>query len=290
VQHHFLKHVARVAVLGALAAAVTAAPAQAKHSWAGWHWERAANPAQLQLIDNTTDESGRLSQNWPVLLTGVVSDWTASSVLDVTARPADVVQVATRETCAPLTGFIRTCNVDNPDLTWLGLAVVLNDPLAGDDHVVAASAMVNDNWFRTPLYDTTAARHVLCQEVGHTFGLDHQDDSGADLNTCMDYADALDNPSPNAHDYQQLEAIYSHLDGSGSGGGSANKGGKGGGGKGGGGKGGGKGSAKTPPSGMPFNLPAGYHGTAGHRSGGHTETFVSQRNGRTVVQFVAWAY
>ena len=28
----------------------------------------------------------------------------------------------------------------------------------------------------------------------------------------MDYADAVDNPSPNRHDYEQLAAIYSHVD------------------------------------------------------------------------------
>jgi hypothetical protein len=52
----------------------------------------------------------------------------------------------------------------------------------------------------------------MCQEIGHTFGLGHQDESGADLNTCMDYSNALDNPSPNQHDFQQLQSIYSHLD------------------------------------------------------------------------------
>ncbi len=55
----------------------------------------------------------------------------------------------------------------------------------------------------------------MCQEIGHDFGLDHQDESGADFNTCMDYSNALDNPSPNAHDYEQLETIYnSHVDSS----------------------------------------------------------------------------
>jgi hypothetical protein len=54
----------------------------------------------------------------------------------------------------------------------------------------------------------------MCQEIGHDFGLAHQDESGADLNTCMDYSNALDNPSPNSHDYQQLQTIYSHLDSS----------------------------------------------------------------------------
>jgi hypothetical protein len=55
-------------------------------------------------------------------------------------------------------------------------------------------------------------QHVMCQEIGHDFGLAHQDESGADLNTCMDYANALDNPSPNQHDYDQLQTIYAHLD------------------------------------------------------------------------------
>jgi len=58
---------------------------------------------------------------------------------------------------------------------------------------------------------------VICQEVGHTFGLDHQDTSGASLNTCMDYytnTSASDTLSthPNDHDYQELSIIYAHLD------------------------------------------------------------------------------
>jgi len=53
---------------------------------------------------------------------------------------------------------------------------------------------------------------LKCQEIGHTFGLDHQDESRADLNTCMDYSNNLDNPSPNQHDYGQLASIDSHLD------------------------------------------------------------------------------
>ena len=54
----------------------------------------------------------------------------------------------------------------------------------------------------------------MCQEIGHTFGLDHQDESGADLHTCMDYADNpdADNTHPNTHDYEQLASIYAHLD------------------------------------------------------------------------------
>jgi hypothetical protein len=74
---------------------------------------------------------------------------------------------------------------------------------------------MNDTYFATPKYNTATWRSsVMCQEVGHTWGLDHQDESGADFHTCMDYAtnpDA-DNTHPNRHDYEELAIIYSHLD------------------------------------------------------------------------------
>lgn len=55
----------------------------------------------------------------------------------------------------------------------------------------------------------------MCQEVGHTFGLDHQDEvfGNANLGTCMDYTNNPEtNQHPNLHDYEQLEAMYAHLD------------------------------------------------------------------------------
>ena len=58
---------------------------------------------------------------------------------------------------------------------------------------------------------------VMCQEIGHTFGLDHQDEnfSNPNLNTCMDYTSSpSSNQDPNQHDYDELVAIYSHLDSS----------------------------------------------------------------------------
>jgi hypothetical protein len=62
-----------------------------------------------------------------------------------------------------------------------------------------------------------AAQHVVGQEVGHTLGLDHQDESGISLDSCMDYyhnTSASDTKSthPNRHDYSELSTIYQHLD------------------------------------------------------------------------------
>jgi hypothetical protein len=76
---------------------------------------------------------------------------------------------------------------------------------------------MNDTYFSLPTYNTPAWKQsVMCQEIGHVFGLDHQDEDfrNASLGTCMDYAnDPTPNQHPNAHDYEQLEAIYSHGDG-----------------------------------------------------------------------------
>ena len=55
----------------------------------------------------------------------------------------------------------------------------------------------------------------MCQEVGHDFGLDHQDENfdNPNLGTCMDYTSNPEgNEHPNSHDYAQLDSIYSHLD------------------------------------------------------------------------------
>jgi hypothetical protein len=63
-------------------------------------------------------------------------------------------------------------------------------------------------------YNNSAEQqHVVCQEVGHTFGLDHQSETGESLNTCMDYyhnTSSTDKQSthPNKGDYDELLCIY----------------------------------------------------------------------------------
>lgn len=75
---------------------------------------------------------------------------------------------------------------------------------------------MNDTYFTTAQYRDPAWRNlVMCQEVGHTLGLDHQDTNftNPNLGTCMDYTnDPTSNQHPNNHDYAELDTIYSHLD------------------------------------------------------------------------------
>jgi hypothetical protein len=191
-----------VAVFAALSAA-TASSALANHSWGNYHWARAANPFTVPLGDGVTNTA---YSNWDGALAGASADWSLSSVLD---SPI-VTQGGNPRSCKATNGRIHVCNATYGVNGWLGLAQIW---ISGS-HIVKASAKMNDSYFNSPSYSYTNERHVMCQEVGHGYGLAHQDESGADLNTCMDYSSALDNPSPNAHDYEQLETIYnSHLDG-----------------------------------------------------------------------------
>ncbi len=78
---------------------------------------------------------------------------------------------------------------------------------------------MNDTYFNAAPYNTPEWRQlVMCQEVAHTFGLGHQDETFANTNlgSCMDYTNnPASNQHPNAHDFEQLETIYgSHLDSS----------------------------------------------------------------------------
>jgi hypothetical protein len=175
--------------------------AEANHSWSGYHWARISNPFTLKLGDN-------VSGVWDSILITTSNDWTTSSVLDTT-----IVSGLGGKNCKATLGRVEVCNSKYGRNGWLGIASVW----ASSGHITQGTVKVNDTYFNTTTYNTVAWRNlVMCQEVGHTFGLDHQDEvfANANLDTCMDYTNTPGtNQHPNAHDYEQLEAIYAHLDG-----------------------------------------------------------------------------
>jgi hypothetical protein len=174
--------------------------ASASHSWGNYHWARTSNPANIKVVDSMTPD-------WDDNLNAAISDWSRSSVLDIT-REAGQSSSRVRRRCAAISGKVHSCNYTYGNNGWLGLAQIW----VSGGHIAQGTAKMNDTYLASASYNETNRQHVICQEIGHDWGLGHQDESGADLNTCMDYADALDNPSPNAHDYAQLESIYAHLD------------------------------------------------------------------------------
>ena len=111
-------------------------------------------------------------------------------------------------------GRVEVCNAAYGNRGWLGIASIS----VNQSHITQATTKMNDTYYAPgSKYDTPAWRAaVVCQEIGHAWGLDHQDESGADFHTCMDYASNpdADNMHPNTHDYEQLASIYSHFDSS----------------------------------------------------------------------------
>jgi hypothetical protein len=188
-----------------LSAVLLAVPAFASHSWGNYHWARTSNPFTLKVGNNLT------TTNWTGHLGNSSADWSVSSVLDLS-----VVAGQSNKRCSPTAGRIEVCNGKYGQNGWLGLAQIW---LSGG-HISQGVAKMNDTYFTMSRYNIEPEKlHVMCQEVGHTFGLGHTSEDGSSQNTCMDYYSNLTqndwtSTTPNAHDYQMLESIYSHADGS----------------------------------------------------------------------------
>jgi hypothetical protein len=185
--------------------AVLVATAGASHSWNGYHWARTSNPFTLKVGDNVTSQ-------WDAYLDEAISDWSQSSVLDLTK----VAGQAKGKNCRPTAGRIEACNSRYGNNGWLGIAQIW---VTGGTHITQGVTKLNDTYFDTPQYNSPAWRRlVMCQEIAHDFGLDHQDENfnNGNLGSCMDYTSDPDGPPsnehPNAHDFAQLQTIYSHLD------------------------------------------------------------------------------
>jgi len=185
----------------------------ANHSWGKYHWdistvESEDNP--LVLGNNLT------TPEWDSSLAGASVDWNRSVLLNKVVGGDNVA-------CDPVRGQVEVCNSEYGQNGWLGVAQIWAYR-GKDGHIAQALVKMNDTYFNQAEYNTPAWRNmVMCQEVGHTYGLDHQDENfdNPNLGTCMDYTndpggdiyDQVDNLHPNEHDYEQLEAIYGHLNG-----------------------------------------------------------------------------
>jgi hypothetical protein len=194
----------RLLGIALLAVAVSALPSLVlgTHSWGGYHWARTANPFTLKVGDNVKSQ-------WDSILNTTISDWSQSTVLDLTK----VTGAAKGRNCRPNAGRVEVCNGAYGNNGWLGIAQIW---VSGGVHITQGSVRLNDTYFNTSTYNTTAWRNLVsCQEVGHTLGLDHQDENfnNANLGTCMDYtSNPGTNQHPNQHDYDELVIIYTHLD------------------------------------------------------------------------------
>lgn len=234
----------RVAAGAAVAIALGAGSALANHSWSGYHWPGVSEtkPLSVTVYDN-------VSSAWDNSLTMALGEWNDFNVIK-SIDPNhdwsvinDVLDLGYAEStadpkkCSPIAGHIQVCSAAYGYRGWLGIAQIWLD----GKHITAGITKLNDSYFGagSPYNSQPWRDLVTCQEVGHDFGLAHQDEDFYNENygSCMDYTDDPDgtkrvqksNEAPNYHDYYQLTDIYdghsdSTSDGGGGGGGGNGRG------------------------------------------------------------------
>ena len=244
-----MRHITNIKIIATISllllASSFAAVVKASHAWGKYHWNKSTDDTKvnpLKLGDNLD------TPNWDSALSVASTDWN-DSVLKNEVAPG-----TSNANCDPTSGKVELCNGEYGNNGWLGIASIWATR-GRSNHIVQGVVKVNDTYFNTTKYNSQAWRDlVICQEVGHTFGLDHQDEDfyNANLGTCMDYTsdpdgtalDQLDNRHPNKHDYDMMTEIYAHLNSTDDGDGSGN----------GNGKGNGNGGGKGKPSGVGQNI------------------------------------
>lgn len=203
-----------------------ALPALASHAWVNYHWARSVNPFTLMMVNNLTGD-------WRQYFSQAVKDWNDPSkaaknnglngnvYVPWTGAKVAVASPVTGpggSACDAVAGTVQLCNGLYGYNGWLGYTVVWFYLSSG--HIFQSTVKYNDTYFRLSRYDTPNERqHVVCHEVGHTFGLDHPSTNGTSQNTCLDYflnvgpyAVSTKSTRPNTHDFEELATIYTHLD------------------------------------------------------------------------------
>jgi len=189
-------------IAAATAAAISvgaASVALASHSWGNYHWARTTSSFTLSVTDS-------VSPLWDAELQDTLNNWAQSQSLEFAVVGTDDGDRA-RKRCSAIAGQIRVCNAAYGNNGWLGLASI---GLDSQGHIDQGTAKMNDSY--DSYFTQDERNHVMCQEVGHLFGLGHTSEDGSSQSTCMDYSSDPSSQWPNSHDMQMISSIYAHID------------------------------------------------------------------------------
>lgn len=195
----------RTLALAVPALALVATAAEARHQWGKYEWAYdGTNPISMPVVDNTTGD-------WSLRVALANADWNASSRID------SGLQQGNNSNCDFVTGTIQVCNDSYGQTGWLGIASIT----INGNEIIAGYTKLNDTYFAQPSYNTESWKQlVTCQEIGHDYGLAHQNENFMTDRTtsCMEYTSWPEgNEHPDQHDYDQLESMYSSGGGGGGG-------------------------------------------------------------------------
>jgi hypothetical protein len=199
---------------------LAAVPVFASHGWGSYHWGRSCSTCAVSI--NVYSSLTYTNTNWADHLNkSIYGDaanpntanrrgWDASPALTLSrvgGAPAATTDSTTRANCPAINAAVRVCNYSYGANGWLGLASI-NTVSGSASHIAWGTAKMNDSYFASG-YPSTEKRHVMCQEVGHDFGLGHTSENGSSQNTCMDYyrntsSSDWTSTGPNQHDFDQL--------------------------------------------------------------------------------------
>lgn len=170
------------------------------------HWPKTGAEAQVVVVESVASTS---SYDLDLPLRRANARWKNQS--DVIFSSVEVGSVAGRQACEFLPGKIRVCNFEHgTGGSWrnvVGLTSFFYNPENG--HISKAKVRLNDSYLEGTeqgfqyLDDPLARQEVLCHELGHALGLNHQ------ANSCLrSRIEPALRWYPNPHDYGQLETSY----------------------------------------------------------------------------------
>jgi hypothetical protein len=181
----------RIAAAAIFVTLLTVAPPASANHYAGWHWRRTSNPFTVTLVESITSK-------WKAPLENAANEWSTSSKFDFAFVPGNTSATA-RRSCAETQARVHVCTANYGAVGWAGLTeLTLNG-----HHIVKVRVRLNDYYVTS----RGLRRLVSCHELGHTVGLAHRSESSS----CM--KQGMTRAHPDAHDYQEINIIYKHLDG-----------------------------------------------------------------------------
>ncbi len=169
-----------VVVFATVALLLQAGTALANNAWGTNHW--------------AADSSGRASMTFSTNdiyeddTKALLSLWSGKVPLDpdYVSRKGDIVVTTGKS------------------VLWLGRAQIWVD---GSGHITKGQVKMNTSLLTSSLYPAEATAHVLCQELGHIFGLSHDTDNQGGMGDGSGgqwFSDLRD------HDIDTLNTIYGH--------------------------------------------------------------------------------